>query len=97
MILKIQIFSLVYSFFYGIIFFFLLEVNHKLLYDGKIIYRIIISFLFIIVMSLLYFFGILRINNGIIHFYFYFSFFAGYLLSYVIYKKINCKIKLCGL
>jgi len=93
MILRIQILSLLYSFFYGIVFYFLLEVNHKFLYEGKIVYRIIISFLFIILMSLLYFFGLVKINNGIIHLYFYLSLFTGYLLSFVIYRKINCKKK----
>lgn len=93
MILKIQVLSLIYSFFYGIVFFFLLEFNHKFLYEGKIVYRIIISFLFVVIMSLLYFFGLIKINNGIIHLYFYLSLFTGYLLSFVIYRKINCKKK----
>ena len=66
MILKIQILSLIYSFFYGIGFFLLLEINYKFLYEGKLVYRIIISFLFIIFISLLYFLGLLKINNGII-------------------------------
>ena len=93
MILKVQILSLLYSFVYGILFFILLEVNYKLLYTGKIIYRIVISFLFIIIASLLYFFGLLKVNNGVIHIYFFLSLFTGYLLSFVIYKKIRCKKK----
>ena len=93
MILKIQILSLLYSFFYGIVFFLLLEINHKLLYEGKIVYRIIISFLFVIVMSFLYFFGLIKINYGVIHLYFYLSLLTGYLLSFVIWSKINCKKK----
>ena len=93
MILKVQIFSILYSFFYGILFFILLEVNYKLLYSGKLLYRIIISFLFVIFISLLYFWGLLKVNNGIIHVYFLIAMFTGYLLSFVIYKKINCKKK----
>lgn len=93
MILKVQILSLLYSFVYGILFFILLEVNYKLLYTGKIIYRIVISFLFIIIASLLYFFGLLKVNNGVIHIYFFLSLFTGYLLSFVIYEKIRCKKK----
>ena len=93
MILKTQIISIIYSFFFGVIFFFLLELNQIFFYKGKIVYRIIISFLFIILMSLIYFFGLIKINNGIIHFYFYLSIFTGYLLSFVIYKKFNCKKK----
>ncbi|MGM9882349.1 MAG: spore cortex biosynthesis protein YabQ [Bacilli bacterium] len=93
MILKIQILSLLYSFFYGIVFFILLEVNYKLLYSGKLFYRIITSFLFIIFISLFYFIGLIKVNNGIIHIYFFLSLFTGYLLSFVIYHKINCKKK----
>ena len=48
MILSTQILSLIYSFFYGIFFFSMLEVNYKILYNGKFIYRIMISFLFVI-------------------------------------------------
>ena len=93
MILKIQILSLIYSFFFGIIFFLLLEVNYRFLYEGKLVYRIIISFLFVIIISLGYFLGLLKINNGIIHIYFFLSLFTGYLVSFVIYNKINCKKK----
>lgn len=93
MILKIQILSLVYSFFYGVLFYVLLEVNHKFIYDGRIIYRVIISFFFIILMSLLYFFALIKINNGILHLYFYMSLLTGYLLTFVIYRKIRCKKK----
>lgn len=93
MILKIQIYSLLFSFFYGIFVFFLLEINYKLLYTGKIIYRIIISFLFVMFISLLYFYGLLKINNGIIHIYFLIAMFTGYVLSFVAYRKIHCKKK----
>ena len=93
MILKIQILSLIYSFFFGAIFFLLLEVNYRFLYEGKLVYRIIISFLFVIIISLGYFLGLLKINNGIIHIYFLLSLFTGYLVSFVIYNKINCKKK----
>ena len=91
MILKIQIFSLLYSFIYGIIFYILLEVNQKFLYEGNIVYRIIISFLFVIFISLLYFLILIKINNGILHLYFFLTMFTGYLLSFVIYKKLIVK------
>lgn len=91
MILRIQIYSLLFSFFYGIFVFFLLELNYKLLYTGKMLYKIIISFLFVMFISLLYFYGLLKINNGIIHIYFLIVMFTGYMLSFVIYSKINCK------
>ena len=91
MILRIQIYSLLFSFFYGIFVFFLLELNYKLLYTGKIAlinYYILFVVMFI---SLLYFYGLLKINNGIIHIYFLIVMFTGYMLSFVIYRKIRCK------
>ena len=91
MILRIQILSLLFSFGYGNIVFWLLELNYKLLYEGKIFYRIIISFLFVMFISLLYFIGLLKINNGVLHLYFFISLLTGYLVSFVIYRKINCK------
>ena len=91
--LDIQIFSLLYSFGYGIVFYVLLEFNHKLLYEGKLFYRIVISFLFVIFASLLYFIILLKINNGILHLYFFISIFTGYLLSFVIYRKLVVKYK----
>mgnify|MGYP000502005345 CR=1 FL=1 len=91
MILSTQILSLIYSFFYGIFFFSMLEVNYKILYNGKFIYRIMISFLFVIFISLLYFIILMKINNGILHVYFFLVFFTGYMLSFVIYRKIRCK------
>ena len=91
MILRIQIYSLLFSFFYGILVFFLLELNYKLLYTGKMLYKIIISFLFVMFISLLCFYGLLKINNGIIHIYFLIVMFTGYMLSFVIYRKIRCK------
>ena len=93
MILKIQILSLLFSFGYGNLIFWLLELNYKLLYEGKIVYRIITSFLFVMFISLLYFIGLLKINNGILHIYFFISVLTGYLSSFVIYKKFNCKKK----
>ncbi len=91
--LDIQIFSLLFSFLYGIVFYILLEVNYRFLFIGKIIYRIIISFLFVMFISLLYFLILLRINNGILHLYFFLAMFTGYLLSFVIYHKLIVKFK----
>lgn len=93
MSLNIQIYSLLFSFLYGIILYILLEINYRFLFEGKIIYRVIISFLFVMVLSLVYFLVLLKINNGVLHLYFFLSMFTGYLLSFVIYKKLIVKRK----
>ena len=84
--LKIQIYSLLFSFLYGILFFFLVNINYKYLYHKKIIIKIIINILFIINNVLIYFIIMKLINNGVLHIYFLFTILGGYLLT-----KLTCK------
>ena len=88
MILKVQIISLVVSFCYGIFFYLLLELNSRFLYSSHIVVRIIVSFLFVMFHTLLYFLILMRINYGYIHFYFFLCIILGYILCKVVYKKI---------
>ena len=53
----------------------------------NIVFNYVISFLFILAMSLLYFLILLKINNGYIHLYFYLCILFGYLTMYFIFKK----------
>jgi len=91
MILSIQIYSLLFSFLYGIIFHILLEINYKFLYNDNLILKIIYTTIFIIFNTLLYFICIKKINNGIIHIYFLLSILAGYLVSKLLLKKLRIK------
>ena len=88
MILKVQIISLVVSFCYGIFFYLLLELNSRFLYSSHIVVRIIVSFLFVMFHTLLYFLILMKINYGYIHFYFFLCIILGYILCKVVYKKI---------
>ncbi len=88
MILKIQIYSLLFSFGYGVFFFYFLELWYKLLIKLKLILQIILSFVFVIMNSLLYFFLLKKINNGILHLYFFLSLLTGYILSNIAYRKL---------
>lgn len=90
MTLKIQIISLVVSFLYGIFFSFLLNINYKLIYNDNKFIKIIGTFMFIIVNSLLYFLILLKINNGIVHIYCIFSLIIGFIIeNFIISKKIS--------
>ena len=90
MTLKIQIISLIVSFLYGIFFSFLLNINYKIIYNENKFKKIIGTFLFIIFNSLLYFYILLKINNGIVHIYCIFSIITGYIMeNFVINKKIK--------
>ena len=88
MILKIQIYSILYSFLYGIIFYALLEVNYKIIYESRLFIKIICSLLFLLVNTLLYFIILIKINNGIVHIYFLLSIILGYILAYFIMLKL---------
>lgn len=86
--LNIQILSLGVSFLYGIIFYILLEINSKFLYSSSKIIKILFSFVFVMFNSLLYFFILLKINNGYIHLYFFLCLLLGYFLCKVLMKRL---------
>ena len=87
MILKLQIYSLIFSFGFGIIFYFLLDVFNKYNNKNKLIFKIICSFIFVFGSSLLYFLGLLYINNGYLHIYFLLTILVGYLFVYLCLHK----------
>ena len=53
--LNVQIYSFLYSYFFGVVFYFLLKINYKFINKFNIVFNYVISFLFILAMSLLYF------------------------------------------
>lgn len=90
--LQIQIQTLLFSFFFGICFSFLLTINYKLIYHEKKRYRISSTFLFIIGSILLYFITIRKINNGIFHPYSALTIVAGVLLEHSLHSFFVKKI-----
>lgn len=93
MILKIQIYSLLFSFAYGILIYFILELIHKIIYNKKLILRIMFSLLFSLLISIAYFICLLNINNGILHEYFFLMVLIGYTLAKFVYLKLFVKRK----
>lgn len=86
MSLDIQIKSLVFSFLYGIFFSIFFRLNYKYLYFEKLWIRIIISVLFSLDMSILYFVILKEINFGIIHPYFIGMIVLGFILANYFYN-----------
>ncbi len=86
--LDIQLKSILYSFFYGILFNFLLKLNYKFIYYSKGIIKILINIFFVIDNVFLYFIILRYINNGIFHFYFLLSI----VLGFIIVNKVTSKI-----
>lgn len=70
MILEVQIRSLVFSLIYGMFFSLVMNLNYRYIFNTKIYYKIIINFMFIVIMVLLYFVLLCKINHGIFHSYF---------------------------
>ena len=87
MILSIQIKSLAFSFIYGIFFAYTYKINYKYLMSNSLFFKIILSFLFILDHILLYFILISRINNGILHLYFFLSFLVGILFYIYLFDR----------
>lgn len=89
--LKIQCLSLFFSLLYGILFSFLVKVNYKFLFINKGVLKILCNFLFMLDVSLGYFFLIKIINNGILHIYFFLMFLLGWYIGYKFIVKFLTK------
>ncbi len=89
MTLSIQIISMILSFLYGIVFSFLLNVNYHILFTGKRLFRVVSNLLFVLDMALLYFLLMKKVNNGIIHPYFYLLIFIGFVLAFKKTMKVR--------
>jgi len=79
--LDIQMYSFVSSFLFGVILFFLMDIFNILMCKVKLFLKIIFSFLFVMVLALLYFLMLLFINNGVVHFYFLLMILVGYIFG----------------
>lgn len=83
-------FSLIgYSFLFGILFFLFYYFLKKLLYCDNVYFRILNTFSFILLSTLLYFLGLERISDGILHIYSLFLICAGFIVGDVIARKIK--------
>ncbi len=65
-----QIKSLLFSFFFGIVFSMIIDIFEKIIYHKKLTFQIINTFLISIFFCLVYFICIKKINYGVIHAYF---------------------------
>ena len=92
--ISLQLLSFIFSFSYGIIISYLVNLCYNFLYKTRIIYRIFINILFSINLSLIYFLLIKVINNGVIHIYFIFTLLLGYFLFINKFKNLRNIVKL---
>lgn len=87
MSLKIQIYSVLYSFLFGIYFSYILKLFKKYIYNNNIIIKIVSNLVIVIINSFIYFIGINKINNGILHPYTFITLILGFYFIDIIHKK----------
>ena len=87
MSLKIQIYSVLYSFLFGIYFSYILKLFKKYIYSNNIIIKTVSNLVIVIINSFIYFIGINKINNGILHPYTFITLILGFYFIDIIYKK----------
>ena len=98
MALNIQIYSLIFSLIFGVILNFLFEWFNNFNDKNKVIVKILLSIIFVLTLALLYFIGLLYINNGYLHGYFFLFIMVGYMIVYLMRtfgftrKKENSKM-----
>ena len=79
--LEIQLQSLIFSIIFGMFFALMFNLFYRVLFRGKIVFRLITNFIFVIANALLYFLLLKIINNGIIHLYFIIMLFLGFFIG----------------
>ena len=88
----LQLKTLIFSFFFGCIFFLLSKYNLYITKNMKIIKKYLFTFVFVIDCVLLYIYFLYKLNHGIFHIYFFIVFFLGFTLMYYINPKIKILI-----
>ncbi len=83
----VQFISLLGSFIYGVVVFYLNKFNYKLIKDVNIIFKLIISILYVFNISLIYVLFLYKLNNGILHIYNILFMLVGYILFLVKERK----------
>ena len=85
--LVVQIFSMFFSFIYGVFLYFMFVINYKYLFRKKYRLKLFYYFAMFLFVGLFYFVVLNHINNGILHLYFLLLLIFGFLVSYNFYKN----------
>ena len=91
--LNIQIKLLIFSFIYGFLFSIMLDIFYEKVKSLKMIYSILLSFILVLIMTLVYFVGISHIGYLLFHFYSILAIIFGFLSYDVIIKMIANRYK----
>ena len=86
--LNLQFKLIIFSFIFGFMFSMSLEVFNKIIKKYSTIGEILLSFIFIVIMTIIYFIGIEKIGNAIFHIYSILSIIIGFIVYDIIIKVI---------
>ena len=87
--LSLQFRLIIFSFIFGFMFSWTLDIFNKRIKKYSTTIEIILSFMFIFIMTLIYFIGIQKIGNAIFHIYSIISIIVGFVLYDIIIKIIE--------
>ena len=91
--LKEQVLAIFFSFIFGSLLSCLYNFNYKLLFNKRRIVKIIFNIIFIFDLVLIYFLVMRKINNAIIHPYFYLFIVLGFFTFFNLTKKLRILLK----
>ena len=84
--LELQIITILFSIVFGIIFSGVIDLIKNKVFKIKTFIQMIVFLIVTILMSLIYFYGLLKLNNGIIHPYFIIAFVLGFVVENTLKK-----------
>lgn len=85
--LIIQIKLIIFSFLYGIFFAITIDINSKFIYSKRKVFKILFTFIYIVLNILIYFAALQKINRGILHYYSFICIVLGFLLENYIVNR----------
>ena len=91
--LKEQVVAIIFSFVFGVLLSCLYNFNYKLLFNKRIIVKIVFNIIFIFDLVLIYFLVMRKINNAVIHPYFYLLIVLGFFVFFNLTKKLRILLK----
>lgn len=92
MSIDIQIKTIFFSLIYGFVFSLVVGLNYKYI-SGKKLVSFILTFMLVLVFTLLFFIVLKRINYGVFHYYEILSILLGFLLENLVYRLVEKKLK----
>ena len=89
----IQIKTIIFSIIFGVFFSIALRFNYKYIVGSKKLFSAILTFLFVLVFTLLYFIILKYINYGIFHQYEILCIIIGFLVENLVYSVVEKRLK----